>query len=50
MNELKKFYDEMLLLRLFDQQCMDLKKRISFTPATTLTRVRKLWRWDSAAH
>ena len=27
MNELKKFYDEMLLLRLFDQQCMDLKKK-----------------------
>ena len=27
MNQLKKFYEEMLLLRLFDQQCMDLKKK-----------------------
>ena len=27
MDELKKFYDEMLLLRLFDQQCLDLKKK-----------------------
>jgi len=27
MNELKEFYEQMLLLRLFDQQCMDLKKK-----------------------
>lgn len=27
MNQLQKFYGEMLLLRLFDQQCMDLKKK-----------------------
>ena len=27
MNELKEFYAQMLLLRLFDQQCMDLKKK-----------------------
>jgi TPP-dependent pyruvate/acetoin dehydrogenase alpha subunit len=27
MSELEKFYEEMLLLRLFDQQCMDLKKK-----------------------
>jgi len=27
MDTLKKFYEEMLLLRLFDQQCLDLKKK-----------------------
>ncbi len=27
MNELKKLYGDMLLLRLFDQQCLDLKKK-----------------------
>ena len=27
MDTLKKFYEEMLLLRLFDWQCLDLKKK-----------------------